>query len=106
MVVNRRSDRRLCENASREPDRYRCLRAGGEAQRRPNIFVAHQPFKQSSRLDQSIRRGIGLDAADEMAHDLRPVDQMRPQHVRRDQCVGQVDLCLRRDGSDKELYQY
>src|SRR6266404_3927893 len=54
---------------------------GARSERSSNTVVAHKSVHQSGRLDQAIRRDVGFDAADEMAHDLRPIRQVGP-HVR------------------------
>jgi hypothetical protein len=48
---------------------------------------------------------VGLDAADEVAHHVGPVDEKRPQHVRARERVGKVDGGARRERTDQEFDQ-
>jgi len=63
------------------------------------------PTPTPSGPPPAVGGGIGLDAADEVTNHLRPVQEMRPQHVRRDQGIGEIDRRARRQRSDQEFDQ-
>ena len=62
-----------------------------------------QPLQQSGGLRRAVDRGIGFDAAHEVADDLRPVRQVRPQHIGAYQGIGKVDRRSRLYRPDQEL---
>jgi hypothetical protein len=70
---------------------------------RSHSRIAQESLQQSGGLSGAVHRCVGFDAAYEVAHDLRPVRQVRPQHVGAYQRVGKVDRRAGRDGTDQEL---
>ena len=58
---------------------------------RLHAFIGQQSFQKGRGLRRSIGGSIGFHAADEIADHFDPVDQVRPQHVRSDQRIGQID---------------
>ena len=75
----------------------------GLRHRRPHAGIAQQPLQQGGGLRRAVDRRIGLDAAHEVADDLRPVRQVRSQHVGADQGIGEIDRRAGLHRADQEL---
>ena len=72
---------------------------------RPHPLIVEQSFVKGRRLGRAVSGGVGFHAADEVANDVRPVHQIRPQHIRCDQRIGQIDRRAGRQWSDQEFDQ-
>ena len=65
--------------------------------------VTQQTLEQRRRFGGAVRDRIDFDAADEVAHDLRPIDQIWPQDTGRDERVGEIDFSSGTDRTNKKL---
>jgi hypothetical protein len=55
-------------------------------------------------LGRAVGSGIGLDTANEITRDIGPVDKKRPEYVRADQCICEIDLRIRSQGPNQVFH--